>query len=137
MQPEQLPQEQLSKDGIENEANVYADVYRLLIGGMILSNILFAVGIRLALLHPRYLPLTAPWIKTQYQWAIFTHGLSSGEPIPWMLLATVLLILTPVARVIVSIAAFATDHDYKFVVITSIVMLVILLTITLGLLGLE
>jgi len=132
MQPEQLP-----KDRIENEANVYADVYRLLIGGMILSNVLFAIGVALALLHPRYLPLTAQWIKTQYQWTSFTHGLSSGQPIPWMLLATVLLILTPVARVIVSIAAFATDHDYKFVVITSIVLLVIVLTIALGLLGLE
>lgn len=132
MQPEQL-----SRDGIENEANVYADVYRLLIGGMILSNVLFSIGIALALLHPRYVPLTAPWIKTQYQWAIFTHGLGSGEPIPWMLLATVLLILTPVARVIVSIAAFATDHDYKYVVITSVVMLVMLLTVILGLLGLE
>ena len=132
MQPEQLP-----KDGIENEANVYADVYRLLIGGMILSNVLFAIGVALALLHPRYVPLTPQWIKTQYQWTSFAHGLSSGQPIPWMLLATVLLILTPVARVIVSIAAFATDHDYKFVVVTSIVLLVIVLTITLGLLGLQ
>ena len=132
MQPEQL-----SQDGIENEANVYADVYRLLIGGMILSNVLFSIGILLALLHPRYVPLTAQGIKTEYQWATLTHGLGSGEPIPWMLLATVLLILTPVARVIVSIAAFATDRDYKFVVITSVVMLVMVATVILGLLGLE
>ncbi len=60
-----------------------------------------------------------------------------GVPIPWMPLAPVLLILTPVARVIVSIALLATDHGYKFVVITSIVMLVIMFAITLGLLGLE
>jgi uncharacterized membrane protein len=132
VQPEQLP-----KEGIQNEANVYAGVYRLLIGGMILSNVLFAAGIALALLHPRYVPLTAQWIKLQYQWATFTHGLSSGEPISLMLLATALLILTPVARVIVSIAAFAADHDYKFVVITSVVMLVMVLTVILGLLGLQ
>jgi uncharacterized membrane protein len=54
-----------------------------------------------------------------------------------MPLAPVLLILTPVARVIVSIALLATDHGYKFVVITSIVMLVIMFAITLRLLGLE
>jgi uncharacterized membrane protein len=54
-----------------------------------------------------------------------------------MLVATVLLILTPVARVVVSIAAFAADRDYKFVVITSIVMFVMLLTVILGLLGLQ
>jgi uncharacterized membrane protein len=42
-----------------------------------------------------------------------------------------------VARVVVSIAAFAADRDYKFVVVTSFVMLVMLLTVTLGLLGLQ
>ncbi|HEX6502202.1 MAG TPA: DUF1634 domain-containing protein [Terriglobales bacterium] len=131
MQPEQL-------DGAtQNEANVYADVYRLLIGGMILSNLLFAAGIVLALLHPRFVPLTAQWVKTHSQWSNVLHGLAAGDPISLMLLATVLLILTPIARVIVSIAAFAADRDYKFVVITSIVMLVMLLTVTLGLMGLQ
>ncbi len=119
------------------EANVYADVYRLLIGGMILSNVLFAAGILLALLHPRFVPLTGQWIKAQYQWPILSRGLASGDPISLMLLATVLLILTPVARVVVSIAAFAADRDYKYVVITSVVMFVMLLTVTLGLLGLQ
>ncbi|HVO60163.1 MAG TPA: DUF1634 domain-containing protein [Terriglobales bacterium] len=122
---------------IQTEANVYSDVYRLLIGGMILSNVLFAAGILLALLHPRYLPLTPEWVKAQYQWRTLKHGLATGNPISLMLLATALLILTPVARVIVSIAAFAADRDYKFVVITSVVMLVMLLTVTLGLLGLQ
>jgi uncharacterized membrane protein len=123
--------------GIQAEANVYADVYRLLIGGMILSNVLFASGIILALLHPRFVPLTSQWIKAQYSWSILRRGLASGDPISLMLVATVLLILTPVARVVVSIAAFAADRDYKFVVITSIVMFVMLLTVILGLLGLQ
>lgn len=127
------PQDDLTR----TEANVYADVYRLLIGGMILSNVLFAAGIILGLLHPRFLPLTAQWIKAQYWWASFSRGLASGDPISLMLLATALLILTPVARVVVSIAAFAADRDHKFVVITSVVMFVMLLTVTLGLLGLQ
>ena len=122
---------------IRSEANVYADVYRLLIGGMILSNVLFAAGILLALLHPRFVPLTAQWVKTHYQWSALSSGLASGDPIALMLLATALLILTPVARVVVSIAAFAADRDYKYVVITSIVMFVMLLTLLLGLLGLQ
>lgn len=119
------------------EANVYADVYRLLIGGMIVSNVLFAAGILLALLHPRFIPLTTQWIRVQYQWATLSRGLASGDPISLMLLATVLLVLTPVARVVVSIVAFAADRDYKYVVITSIVMFVMLLTVLLGLLGLQ
>jgi uncharacterized membrane protein len=124
-------------DLVQAEANVYADVYRLLIGGMILSNVLFAAGILLALLHPRFIPLSAQWIKGQYHWATLRHGLFSGDPISLMLLATVLLILTPVARVVVSIAAFAADRDHKYVVITSVVMFVMLLTVILGLLGLQ
>lgn len=131
MQPEQLDA------AMQNEANVYADVYRLLIGGMILSNLLFAAGIVLALLHSRFVPLTAQWVKAHAQWSNVLHGLAAGDPISLMLLATVLLISTPIARVIVSIAAFAADRDYKFVVITSIVMLVMLLTVTLGLMGLQ
>jgi uncharacterized membrane protein len=54
-----------------------------------------------------------------------------------MLLATALLILTPVARVVVSIAAFLTDRDYKYVVVTSIVLLVMGVTVVLGLFGLQ
>jgi uncharacterized membrane protein len=122
---------------VRAEANVYADVYRLLIGGMILSNVLFAAGILLALLQPRFVPLTAQWVKAHYQWATLSGGLASGDAISLMLLATGLLILTPVARVVVSIAAFAADRDYKYVVITSIVMFVMLLTLALGLLGLQ
>jgi uncharacterized membrane protein len=37
----------------------------------------------------------------------------------------------------VSIAAFASDKDYKYVVVTSAVMLVMLATIGLGFLGLQ
>jgi uncharacterized membrane protein len=122
---------------VRSEGNVYADVYRLLIGGMIVSNVLFAAGILLALLHPRFIPLTGQWIKAQYHWAALSRGLASGDPISLMLLATVLLILTPIARVVVSIAAFAADRDHKYVVITSIVMFVMLLTVILGLLGLQ
>ena len=125
------------RDLTQTEANVYSDVYRLLIGGMILSNVLFAAGLLLALFHPSYVPLTAEWVKAQYQWATLKHGLATGNPISLMLLATALLILTPVARVVVSIAAFAADRDYKFVIVTSVVMLVMLLTVTLGLLGLQ
>ena len=121
----------------QNEANVYADVYLLLIGGMIVSNVLFGAGIVIALLHPAYVPLTTQWVRVHSQWSNVIHGLAAGDPISLMLLATMLLILTPIARVVVSIAAFATDRDYKFVVITSIVMLIMMLTVGPGLLGLQ
>ena len=119
------------------EENVYVDVYRLLIAGMIASSVLFALGIVLAMLHPQYFPLSTRWVRSQYHVGTVVHGLLHGDPMAVMLVATVLLILTPVARVVVSIVAFAIDRDRKFVVVTSIVFLVMVITVILGELGLK
>jgi uncharacterized membrane protein len=117
--------------------NVYADVYRVLLGGMIVSTLLFAVGVILALLHPAYVPLSAAWVRQQYHWQTFLHGLATANPGTLMMLATILLILTPVSRVLVSIYVFYVDHDRKYVVVTSIVFLVMVLTAILSRLGLQ
>lgn len=119
------------------EDNVYADVYRVLLAGMVLSTALFAIGVILALLHPAYVPLSAAWVRQQYHWRTFIHGLASANPGSFMLLATILLILTPVSRVLVSIYVFYVDRDRKYVVVTSIVFLVMVLTIILSRLGLK
>ncbi len=117
--------------------NVYADVYRVLLAGMVLSTLLFAAGVILALLHPTYVPLSAAWVRQQYHWSAFIHGLATGNPGTLMMLATILLILTPVTRVVVSIYVFYVDHDFKYVVVTSIVFLVMVLTVILSRLGLK
>ena len=49
----------------EAKQNVYTDVYRLLIVGMIVSTILFLVGLILALVHTRYFPLSVDWVRQQ------------------------------------------------------------------------
>lgn len=117
--------------------NVYADVYKVLLAGMVLSSTLFAVGVILALLRPTYVPLTPEWVRQQYQWHSFIHGLATLNPGTFMLLATVLLILTPVSRVLVSIYVFYVDHDRKYVVVTSIVFFVMVLTVILSRFGLK
>lgn len=127
--------ERPEKAGLEE--NVYVDVYRLLIAGMIVSSLLFASGIALALLHPRFIPLTTRWVRSQYHVGAVLHGITHGDPTAILLVATVLLILTPVARVVVSIVAFFIDRDYKFVAVTSFVFLVMVITVILGELGLQ
>jgi uncharacterized membrane protein len=119
------------------EQNVYAGVYYMLIAGMILSNILFVIGIVLALIHPQYFPLTASWVRSQYHASLVFHGLIQGQPTSFFLLGTLLLILTPVARVIVSIYAFWVDNDRKYVAVTGSVLIIIITTVILGLLGLH
>jgi len=127
---------QPKKDG-SKELNVYADVYNVLLAGMLLSTALFVAAIGKALLRPQFYPLTPEWVKQQYRWPVIVHGVRSFDPPVIMLIATALLILTPIARVVVSVYAFAVDNDRKFLVITSIVMLVIVLTVVLGVFGLQ
>lgn len=122
---------------LDDEQNVYADVYRLLVAGMVVTNILFVIGLAVALLHPQYFPLSSEWVRSQYHWRTVIFGLAHGNPTSYLMLATLLLIATPVARVVVSIYAFFVDRDYKYVAITGLVLLVILLTVFLGTLGLQ
>lgn len=117
------------------EQNVYEGVYRLLMAGVVVTNLLFVIGLILALIHPQYVPLSARWARDQYQWSTLIHGLASGEADAFLTIGTLLLILTPIARVVVSIYSFYVDHDRKYVAVTSIVLLVILLTLVLGALG--
>lgn len=119
------------------EENVYADVYRVLVGGMIASTILFAIGVIRALIHPAFIPLTPEWVRQHYHVSSVVQGVVSLDPTTLMMLATILLILTPVARVLVSIWAFMVDRDYKFVGITSFVFLIMVVTVIAGLLGLH
>ena len=119
------------------EENVYSVVYYALLGGMIVSSILFAIGIVRALMHPDYYPLNSDWVRSHYSVSWVMHGLATLDPVALMMVASILLILTPVARVIVSIYAFLVDRDFKFVVITGIVFLVMVVTVIAGLLGLK
>jgi uncharacterized membrane protein len=132
-----MPEDQNEKPAGNVAANVYADVYRVLLVGMVLSSLLFAVGVIAALLHPSYVPLSAIWIRHQYHWDVFWHGLLTGNPTTLMMLATILLILTPVSRVLVSMYVFYIDHDYKYVVVTGVVFFVMVLTVVFSQLGLK
>jgi uncharacterized membrane protein len=126
-----------SSEPMAEEQNVYAGVYHMLIAGMIVSNILFVIGIVLALIHPQYFPLTASWVRSQYHASLILHGIMHGQPISFFLLGTLLLILTPVARVIVSVYAFWVDGDEKYVAVTGTVFIIMIITVILGLLGLH
>jgi len=121
----------------ETESNVYSGVYYVLLGGMLVSSALFLIGIIRAMLHPQDYPLTSAWVRQQYHLHTVLHGLATFNPVTLMMVGTVLLILTPLARVVVSIHAFAVDRDHKYVIVTSIVLLVMILTVILGTFGLR
>lgn len=119
------------------QENVYSGVYHVLLGGMLASTALFLLGLVRGMMLHTYFPLTPDWIKSHYSWHAFTAGMAALDPTILMMVATVLLILTPVARVIVSIYVFAVDGDRKYVLVTSVVLAVMVLTFVLSLFGLQ
>jgi uncharacterized membrane protein len=60
------------------------------------------------------------------------QGLAQGDPLAMIVFGLLVLLATPVVRVIVSIVAFLLERDWRYVVITSIVLLILLLSFALG-----
>lgn len=118
----------------EPAANVYAVVYRVLFWGMAISTVLFALGVIRALQHPVAISL-GPAVSQP--WAATLRGLLALDPTSLMIAATVVLILTPVSRVVLAMIAFWADRDLKFVAVTATVLAVVVLTVILGRLGLR
>ncbi|HXE30539.1 MAG TPA: DUF1634 domain-containing protein [Terriglobales bacterium] len=118
----------------EPAARVYAVVYRVLYWGMLISTALFTLGVLRALQHPRMISL-GPALSQSLGTTL--RGLAALDPASLMLAATVVLILTPVARVVMALLAFWRDGDAGFVAVTGVVLGVIVLTVILGRLGLH
>ena len=118
----------------EAPRNVYTVVHRALLWGMVASTVLYALGVVRALQSPVVIPLDHAF---HLSWAQARSGLAALDPTALMLAATVILILTPVARVVLACIAFAVDRDRDFVLVTGAVLAVIVLTVILGRLGLH
>jgi uncharacterized membrane protein len=117
---------------------------------LLISHVLrFGVGISLLVVvigiglnfsrHHEYFSSRQEMHRLSGDQAVFPHTLSAvfrgaargdGESI--IMVGLVLLIATPVLRVAISIFAFAFQHDRIFVVITSIVLILLLVSFFLG-----
>ncbi len=123
-----------SESFVEPAGNVYRGVHRVLSYGMAVSTVLYGLGVLRALQHPLRIPINH--IPTLTAAEMF-RGLIHLDPTALMLAATLLLILTPVVRVIVSFVAFWRDGDHRFAGVTAVVLAVIGLTVVLGYAGLH
>lgn len=112
-------------------------IYKVLLGGMYVSTACFLIGVVLALLRPRFVPLTPEWVLSQYRWSAFSSGLVHGDPASYMLAGTLALIVTPILRVAGSVYVFLREGDRKYAGITSIVLAVMALTVVLSRFGLR
>ena len=97
-------------------------------GGVILSAAVIVIGLFLELLQPnKFAPQKLQMFPQSFGqvWA----GLLILRPQAVIALGLLLLIATPVARVAVSIVAFAVERDWRFVAITTVVLLILLISI--------
>jgi uncharacterized membrane protein YfcA/uncharacterized membrane protein len=100
----------------------------ILQGGVILSALVVLIGLVLMSFQPhKFAPQTLLNFPETFDqvWA----GLLVLNPQSVIMLGLLLLIATPVMRVVVSIFAFGAERDWRYVVITTIVLAILLFSI--------
>jgi uncharacterized membrane protein len=108
--------------------------------GVITSLLILLLGESVSFIHhPAYLSNPPALRRLTTPGAAFPHSLREvlsgvrawrGQAI--VMVGLLLLIATPVVRVAVSIIGFAFQHDYGYVVITSIVLALLVLSFVIG-----
>ena len=103
----------------------------ILQGGVLISSAVICVGIGLWLLgigqHPDQQLLVFPHTLNEVG-----SGLLMLHPQAIITLGLLLLLATPVVRVFASIFAFALEHDRRYVVITTVVLAILMMSFLLG-----
>ncbi len=106
----------------------YTIIGWILQGGVMLSAAVILAGVIMLSLQPNKFAPQRLEIFPQTFGQVWT-GLLGLHPQAVIALGLLLLIATPVMRVAVSIVAFAVEHDRRYVVLTSIVLIILLFSI--------
>jgi uncharacterized membrane protein len=108
-------------------------MYRVLMGGMILSSATYAVGIFLFFFRDQN-SLQTSIVHYQSLVGFVTELLALRSPAV-LTLATMFVIATPITRVLISIVVFASNRNFKYVAVTVVVFLILISSVLLGYLG--
>lgn len=103
----------------------------ILQSGVLISAAVVCVGLLLLFRHPGQLS-GQQFLDFPHSLSQIKNGLLALQPQAFVALGLVLLIATPVMRVAISILAFALEHDRRYVVITSIVLAILLISFLSG-----
>jgi uncharacterized membrane protein YfcA/uncharacterized membrane protein len=99
----------------------------ILQGGVILSASIILIGLLMLLLNPAGFSVSE-LLSFPHSFGQIWAGLLALHPQAIIALGLMLLIATPILRVAVSIIAFALERDARFVVITALVLVILLLS---------
>ena len=103
-----------------------AVVHRLLVVGLVISTALMLIGLALDLLLRREIPTVVPDLGE-----VWTRVLAI-RPSGFLALGLLVLIATPIVRVVGSIIIFAYERDWRFALITLVVLAIVTLSLLLG-----
>ncbi len=101
-------------------------VHQVLIIGLVISTSLMVIGIVLDLFLQREIPQTVPDVGAVLQRVL------SARPSGFLALGLLVLIATPILRVIGSIGAFVYEREWRYAAITIFVLAVMMISILLG-----
>jgi uncharacterized membrane protein len=101
-------------------------VHGVLIIGLAISTSLMLVGVGLAILYGRDLPTTVPDVGD------VLDRVFALRPSGFVALGLLVLIATPILRVVGSIGAFLYERDWRFAAITSLVLAILIVSLLLG-----
>lgn len=102
-------------------------IYHVLRGGVVLSVLLVGLGLALGAVNPDTLPMSPLGPGP------LAHELLRLSATGFLSLGVVAMILTPVARVLLSILAYVRKKDRPYVLVTAIVLVNLLVGMLFGL----
>ncbi|MGH2518128.1 MAG: DUF1634 domain-containing protein [Ktedonobacterales bacterium] len=104
-------------------------------GGVLLSALIILIGV--VAFYRDYFATSASTHAINI--TVFPHtlgsvgaGVAHGDPLAIIVLGLLVLLATPFARVAVSIFAFALERDWRYVAITTLVLLILIVSFVLG-----
>lgn len=101
-------------------------------GGVLLSAALLILGAIIYFAHVLWGGAPANPLSFPHSLGDVISGIGRGDPLAILALGLIVLLLTPVARVLISIFAFARERDWLYVGITALVLLILLVSFLLG-----
>jgi len=121
-----------NKKLVDENKHVEAIIGRIMQIGVVLSAVVILAGLLLMFaegnggypngVHP-------------HTFSAIYAGIVAAKPDAVMMLGLFLLILTPVLRVVVSIYAFAKEHDRFYTFITTVVLIILIIAMWIGYYG--
>jgi uncharacterized membrane protein len=108
--------------------NLNRTMYYLLVIGSLASSALYVLGLAFFVLQNPSPSANLP----NFNPATFFTDLLALRPIAVLALATIVLIGTPIARVFISILVFAKNGEMRFVLVTAVVFVVLMVGLLVG-----